>query len=184
MSKFIAALGVLIAFSVPAHAVKIADITRIGGQRTNVLTGWGLVYGLKGTGDGGDFQPAIEPLAAMLTKLSNPTDARELRDVNNVALVSITATVPSNGVRDGDRIDLFVTSIGAASSLKGGRLFVTPLTGPIANSGIFALAEGPIVIEDPSTPTVGKVLGGAVMEMDLPAKYIENGQLTLVIEDP
>ena len=52
-------------------AVKIADITRISGQRTNVLTGLGLVYGLKGTGDGGDFLPAIRPLAGMLSKYSN-----------------------------------------------------------------------------------------------------------------
>jgi flagellar P-ring protein precursor FlgI len=56
----------------PAHAVKVADISRIGGQRTNQLVGIGLVYGLKGTGDGGDFLPAIRPLAAMLTKLANP----------------------------------------------------------------------------------------------------------------
>jgi flagellar P-ring protein precursor FlgI len=168
----------------PAWAVKIADITRIGGQRTNLLTGLGLVYGLAGTGDGGDFLPAIKPLATMLGKFSDPATLRELRDVENVALVSITATVPSNGVRDGDKIDLYVTSIGAASSLRGGRLFVTPLTGPIPGSGIFALGEGPIVIEDPSTPTVGRVVGGAVMETDLPAKYIENGQFTLIIEDP
>jgi flagellar P-ring protein precursor FlgI len=167
-----------------AHAVKVADITRISGQRTNVLTGLGLVYGLRGTGDGGDFLPAIKPLAEMLAKFSNAATVRELSNVSNVALVSLTATVPSNGVREGDRIDVYVTSLGAASSLKGGRLFVTPMTGPIPGSGIFALAEGAVVIEDPSTPTVGVVSGGCVMEADLPAKYIENGQFTLVIEDP
>lgn len=168
----------------PSLGVKIADITRIGGQRTNLLTGLGLVYGLNGTGDGGDFLPAIKPLAAMLGKFANPAAVRELRDVDNVALVSLTATVPSNGARDGDRIDLYITSIGAAKSLRGGRLFVTPLTGPIPGSGIFALAEGPVVIEDPATPTVGRIVGGAVMETDLPAKYIENGQFTLIVEDP
>ncbi|MCS7033962.1 MAG: flagellar basal body P-ring protein FlgI [Phycisphaerae bacterium] len=184
MARFIAVTMILGVLAAPAHAVKIADITRIGGQRTNLLTGLGLVYGLKGTGDGGDFQPAIKPLATMLSKFSNPATVRELQEVNNVALVSITATVPSNGVRDGDRIDVYVTSIGAASSLRGGRLFVTPLTGPIPGSGIFALAEGPIVIEDPATPTVGRIVGGAVMETDLPAKYVENGRFTLIVEDP
>jgi flagellar P-ring protein precursor FlgI len=177
-------IAILLTVAAPAAAVKIADITRIGGQRTNILTGLGLVYGLKGTGDGGDFQPAIKPLATMLGKFSNPATVRELKDVDNVALVSLTATVPGNGVRDGDHIDVYITSIGAASSLRGGRLFVTPLTGPIPGGGIFALAEGPVVIEDPATPTVGRIVGGAVMEADLPAKYIENGQFTLIIEDP
>lgn len=169
----------------PAPGVpKIADITRISGQRSNVLTGMGLVYGLNGTGDGGDFAAAINPLREMLAKFSNPVTIEELSDVQNVAVVGLTATVPSNGVRDGDRLDVYLTSFGAASSLKGGRLFVTPMTGPLAGSGIFALAEGPLIIEDPSTPTVGVVKGGAVMEADLPAKYIENGQFTLVLEDP
>src|SRR5262249_9575096 len=99
-------------------------------------------------------------------------------------LVSITATIPGNGVRDGDKLDVYVTSIGASPSLKGGRLFVTPLQGPLPGSGIFALAQGPVSIEDPSTPTVGKVAGGAVMEADLPSHFIDNGKFTLIIEDP
>lgn len=177
-------IGIILLLATPADAVKVADITRIGGQRSNVLTGLGLVYGLKGTGDGGDFLPAIRPLAAMLSKFADPATVAELSNVQNVALVSLTATVPSHGVRDGDRIDVYVTSLGAATSLKGGRLFVTPMQGPVANSGIFALAEGPVIIEDPSTPTVGVVKGGCVMEADLPAKYIDNGKFTLILEDP
>jgi len=178
-------LTILFLAAAPAFAVpKIADITRISGQRSNVLTGMGLVYGLRGTGDGGDFAAAINPLREMLAKFSNPVSVEELGNVSNVAVVGLTATVPSNGVRDGDRLDVYITSFGAASSLRGGRLFVTPMTGPMAGSGIFALAEGPIVIEDPSTPTVGVVKGGAVMEADLPARYIENGQFTLILEDP
>jgi flagellar P-ring protein precursor FlgI len=171
-----------------ARAVKVADITRISGQRTNVLTGLGLVVGLKGTGDGGQYLPAIRPLAAMLGKMADPATVAELANVANVALVSITATVPKDGVRQGDQINAFVTSIGASPSLRGGRLYVSPLLGPtgqLAPDGMpFALAQGPIVLEDPTTPTVGVVKGGAVMEYDLPAKYIDNGQFTLVIEDP
>src|SRR3954468_13733372 len=101
-----------------ARGVKVADITRLSGQRTNVLTGLGLVYGLKGTGDGGDFLPAIKPLAAMLSKYSNQATVRELANVQNVALVSITATIPAEGARNGDKIDCHVESMGAASSLK------------------------------------------------------------------
>jgi flagellar P-ring protein precursor FlgI len=165
-------------------AVKIADITRISGQRSNVLTGLGLVYGLRGTGDGGDFLPAIKPLAAMLSKYADPATVRELANVSNVALVSITATVPADGARDGETIDCYVTSLGAATSLRGGRLFVTPMQGPLAGSGIFALAQGAVELEDPATPTVGVIKQGCVMEADLPAKYIENGRFTLVLETP
>jgi len=170
-----------------AQAVKIADITRLGGQRTNVLTGLGLVYGLKGTGDGGDFLPAIKPLASMLSKFSDPATVQELSKVGNVALVSITATIPPDGVRNGDKLDVFVTSIGSATSLKNGRLFVTPLQGPVPVQGdlVLALAQGPMQIEDPSTATVGKVAGGAVMEVDLKSDYIDNsGRFTLIIEAP
>src|SRR3954470_21876085 len=126
-------LLVILAFltvAAPASAVKIADITRLSGQRSNVLTGLGLVYGLKGTGDGGDFMPAIKPLAAMLSKYADPDTVRELANAQNVALVSITATVPRDSFRSGEQIDCYVTSLGAAGSLKGGRLFVTPMQGP------------------------------------------------------
>jgi flagellar P-ring protein precursor FlgI len=164
-------------------AVKIADITRLGGQRSNVLTGYGLIYGLNGTGDGGDYQPAIKPLVSMLSKLGDPTSVAELAKVNNVALVSLTAKLPSNGVRDGDEIDVYVASIGAASSLKGGRLFVAPMTGPVPGGGIYALSQGPVDLEDPSSPLVGVVKRGCVMETDMPAHFIDNGRFSLVIED-
>src|SRR3954452_13297767 len=96
----------LLVIAPASYAVKIADITRLGGQRTNVLTGLGLVYGLKGTGDGGDFLPPIKPLASMLGKFADPATVQELGKVQNVALVSITATIPGNGVRDGDKLDV------------------------------------------------------------------------------
>lgn len=174
----------LLAAAPHALAVKIADITRIGGQRTSVLTGLGLVYGLNGTGDGGDFAAAIKPLAGMLSKFSDPVTMDQLQKAQNVAVVGLVATIPPNGVRDGDHIDVRVMSLGAATSLKGGRLFVSPLQSPIPNGGIFALAEGSLTIEDPSDPNVAVVHGGAVMEADLPAKYIENGQFTFILDDP
>jgi flagellar P-ring protein precursor FlgI len=187
MRKVLLILAAVAAMLSPraAFAVKVADITRLGGQRPNVLTGLGLVVGLKGTGDGGDYLPAIKPLAGMLSKFADPTTVKELSNADNVALVLLSAKVPPNGVRDGDQIDVYVMSQGAAKSLKGGRLFVTPMTGPIPDSGIFAMAEGAVQIEDPSTPTVGVVKGGAVMEADMPAQVIDpNGRFTLVLQDP
>lgn len=175
--------AVLLGASV-VDAVKIADITRIGGQRTNILTGLGIVVGLPGTGDGGEFLPAIRPLAAMLEKFSNQAALRELKDVRNVALVSLTATVPANGARDGDKLDVHITAIGSSSSLRGGQLFITPMTGPVPGSGIYALAAGRIEIEDAATPTAGVIKGGCVMEVDLVGRFIENGSFALIIDEP
>lgn len=187
MRKTAILLIALIALAAPraALAVKVADITRLSGQRPNILTGLGLVVGLKGTGDGGDYLPAIKPLAGLLSKFADPTSVRELGDVNNVALVLLSAKVPPNGVRDGDQLDVYVMSQGAAKSLRGGRLFIAPMTGPIPDSGIFAMADGAVQLEDPSTPTVGVVKGGAVMEADMPSQVIDpNGRFTLVLQDP
>ena len=107
----------------PVRAAKIKDVTHLKGQRTNRLLGIGLVIGLKGTGDGGDFAPAIRPLAAMLSNFGNPIiRIDELDGAKNVAIVSVEAVLPENGIREGDRVDVHVSSIGRAKSLLGGRL--------------------------------------------------------------
>ncbi|MBV8779808.1 MAG: flagellar basal body P-ring protein FlgI [Phycisphaerae bacterium] len=172
-------------FSTTAQAVKIADITRLGGQRTNVLTGLGLVFGLKGTGDGGDFLPAIKPLATMLGAFKDASAVKDLASAANVALVTLTATVPEGGAHEGDHIDVYVTSIGAASSLKGGRLFVTPMNGPIPGSDIYAVSEGAVDLEDPSTPTTAVVKSGCVMEVDWKTPSVNAaGRFSLILSDP
>src|SRR5687767_8278176 len=106
--RSIAFTCILLALTSTASAVKVGDITRLSGERSNVLTGLGLVVGLRGTGDGGDFAPAIRPLAAMLGKFNNRADVRELANVGNVALVNVTAVVPPRTVRNGDKIDVYV----------------------------------------------------------------------------
>lgn len=166
-----------------AYAVKIADITRIYGQQNNVLTGIGLVYGLKGTGDGGDYMPAMRPLQAMLEKYNNPATLQELSKSANVALVTVTVTLPSNGVRRGDRFDCQVTTLGAAGSLRGGQLIMTPLT---AKPGgvVYGLANGTVVIEDSSTPTGGVIKGGFQSETNLSQPMIQGGRfITFIIDD-
>ena len=152
------------------------------------MTGLGLVYGLKGTGDGGGFTPAINPLRSMLAKFADPVTTKELSAAANVAVVMVTATLPGPGVRDGDHLDVHITSVGASASLKGGRLFVTPMQGPTPGGPVLAYAEGPVTIEDTSTPTVGVVkaaAGGAVMEYDMPTRVIDSeGRFSLIIDDP
>ncbi|MEM6560982.1 MAG: flagellar basal body P-ring protein FlgI [Planctomycetota bacterium] len=170
-----------LALTAPAFATRVADITRLAGQREQQLVGMGLIVGLNGSGDGGDFLPAIRPLASMLEKFNNGANIAELQDADNVALVTVTALIPPAGVRNGDKVDIFVESIGAAQSLRGGRLFITPLQGPMAEGGVYALASGNIVIEDPATPTVGVIRGGAIMEEDMLADYVFDDCFTLIV---
>ena len=168
-----------------AQAARIADVSRMSNQRTSVVTGLGLVYGLKGTGDGGDFQPAIRMLSAMLGKFGDPSAVPELGKVKNVAIVAITATIPANGGRDGDKIDCYITSIGSAGSLKGGRLFVTPMRIALPDRDfLVGFAQGPVITEDPATPTVGLVKGGVVLEGDMPNGRLEGGMFRLIIDEP
>src|SRR5438045_1412242 len=139
----IAFITILVFIAPFASAVKVGDITLLSGERSNVLSGLCLIVGLRGTGDGGDFSPAIRPLAAMLGKFNDKSDVRELGNVSNVALVNVTAVLPPRTVRNGDKLDVYVSSLGAATSLKGGRLLIMPLQGPTPASGIFPMAPGP-----------------------------------------
>jgi len=176
--------GALLAGAAGAGGVTIGDITRVEGQRINKLHGLGLVVGLKGTGDGGQFLPAMRPLAAMLQRLSDPIiSPLELKDAKNVAIVTVTATLPEGGVRKGDRLDVQVQSIGSSKTLAGGRLFITPLQGPQRNSIVYALAEGQIRLEDPAVPTNGVVDGGAVLEEEVLTEFVENNKFRLVLSE-
>jgi len=168
-----------------AHAVRIGDITYLKGQRINHLTGMGLVVGLNGTGDGGKYLPAIRPLAAMLTQFANPVlSMDELKSAKNVALVAVEANLPEYGAREGDRIDVKVTSIGAAKSLMGGRLLITPLQGPHkADMRIYALASGPLHVPDTVVPTSAVIARGATLEADVIYHYVSDNQITLVLDD-
>jgi flagellar P-ring protein precursor FlgI len=181
-ARFNLVMLLMIVTALPAKAVKIADITRIFGQRPNLLVGMGLVTGLKGTGDGSNFAEASKLLAKMLTHFADPAQAKDLSNASNVAIVQITAVMPEDGWHSGDKVNAYVLSIGAASSLKGGRLFLAPMEGP--KGGIFAMSEGQVIIEDPSIPTSGIVKGGCVAETEFHMPYLHDGHFTLVLEDP
>ena len=169
-----------------AQAAHIGDVTRPSNERTNVITGLGLVYGLKGTGDGGDFLPAIRMLAAALGKFDNGATVVDLQNVKNVALVSLTATIPETGGRDGDHLDVYVSSIGAAGSLKSGRLFVSPMQFLAGKDKrlLTGFASGAVDLEDPSSPTVGVVKGGCVLDGDFPAGQIRGGAFSFFLDAP
>jgi flagellar P-ring protein FlgI len=166
-------------------AVRLKDICRVKGQETNSLQGLGLVVGLKGTGDGGRYMPTVRSLAAVMQYMRSPAvgGAPELKEATNVALVMVTATVPAGGARQGDQLDCQVSSIGAAKSLAGGRLFLAALQGPeIDNPRVYAFAEGLLHIDDPQAPTVARIYNGCRLEEDFFNPFIEQNRMTLVLD--
>lgn len=171
------------AIALPASAVRIQDITHLKGRRENRLLGYGLVVGLSGTGDGSKFETTIITLQSLLSKYGMPVPASMLKDAKNVAVVLVTATLPDNGVREGDPVDVEVSSIGVAKSLAGGRLIMTPLQGP-GREAIYAWASGSVRLTDVKLKTSGVIRRGAVMEADVIHSYIaEDYTINLVLED-
>jgi flagellar P-ring protein precursor FlgI len=183
-----AAVMLLLTVGVPeaALAVKISDVARFQGEFPNKLMGMGLVVGLPGTGDGGDFLPAMRPLSTLLARLANPVGfADELEDANNVAIVLVEATLPPNGVREGDRVDVQVSSVGAAKSVAEGRLVMTPLLAASALAvqmeatqvpPVYAFASGPVVTGDTKGPRTGVIRQGATIEASVLCNYIVRGR--------
>jgi|WetSurMetagenome_2_1015567.scaffolds.fasta_scaffold228531_2 flagellar P-ring protein FlgI len=167
-----------------ALAVKIADISTLQGQRENRLMTVGLIVGLNGSGDNGKFLPAIQPLIAFLQHFgSDRLDLESMKGVKNVALVSVEAQVGGNGAREGQQLDVVVSAIGSAKSLKGGRLLLIPMMGPNkADPTVYALASGPVNVY-PNSPTTGVIKNGATMEQDVINIFIRNNSFTLVLDD-
>lgn len=154
---------------------RVGDVTRLQGQGTNVLTGYGLVTGLDGTGDGGKFLPTIKALAAALERFgAGPGELADVEGAKNVAVVMIETVIPEHGAREGDALDVHVTAV-AAKSLEGGHLLTTPLIyhDPTLE-GLFAFASGRIVLTG-KTLTAGLIRGGARMERDLFINVVATG---------
>ena len=194
MGVVVAGMAVLGALSLPAYAVRVRDVARFKGDMTNEIVGFGLVVGLKGTGDGGDCLPAIRPLKQVLSRFENPVALeKELKNANNVAVVLVSVTIPAKGAHEGDKLDVSVSSTIGAKSLRGGRLFWCPMVNAAegepsleekhAGLGrtVYALASGNLTIEDETTPTQATIKDGAVMMEDWHPKNVVNGKLTLAI---
>lgn len=170
-------LGVLLGASDPVWAAsRIKDIADFEGVRENILVGYGLVVGLKGTGD--DLKNATftkESLIGMLERLGVNTREGDL-DPNNVAAVMVTGTLPPFA-RQGTRVDVTISSLGDAESLMGGALLVTPLIG--ADGEVYAVAQGQVQVGGFSArgqaqsvtkgvPTSGRIPNGAIVEQEVP----------------
>ncbi len=156
--------------------VRIKDIATFEGVRENQLIGYGLVVGLNGTGDKGNNSPFTnKSIESMLERLGVGNLPEDSIKTKNTAAVMVTASLPPFA-RRGSQIDIVISSLGDASSLRGGTLIITPLSG--ADGQVYSVAQGPIsvagfaaqgnagsVVE--GVPTVARIENGAVVEREI-----------------
>ena len=171
---------------------RIKDVASLQAGRDNQLIGYGLVVGLQGTGDSLRSSPFTEQsLRAMLQNLGISTQGGENRS-KNIAAVMVTGTLPPFA-SPGSRMDVSVSSLGDATSLRGGTLVMTSLTG--ADGQIYAVAQGAIIVSGFSASgdaakltqgvtTAGRVPNGAIIERPLPSRFKDSVNLVLQLRNP
>lgn len=188
IASLLSAILALSATTAGAFGTTIQDLVRIKGLERNVFTGMGIVIGLNGTGDKSkDSFIAARPYAELLKNLGNPVlSLEELAKADAYAIVQVSMEIPPTGVREGDRLDVSVSTLFNAKSLMGGRLIVSPLRLPRPDAPDLmplAFAEGPIVIEGTNLRT-GMVRAGGQMLQDIRTNPVTRaGAMTLVLKD-
>ena len=173
-------------FSTGAEAARLKDIAEVKGVRENILIGYGIVVGLKGTGDS-SAEITSQSLGRLFDKLGLEVKNSAGIKSKNAAAVIVTSTLPAFA-RAGNKIDVTVSSIGDAGSLEGGQLLVAPLRA--GDQNIYAVAQGPVSIgsvADGTTknfPTVGRVVMGASIEKDVDTNFSSKRSLRLTLHSP
>ncbi|WP_199925178.1 MULTISPECIES: flagellar basal body P-ring protein FlgI [Neorhizobium] len=197
---FMAAIALVGALLATAPAVgqtnsvsaRIKDIASLQAGRENQLIGYGLVVGLQGSGDSLRSSPFTDQsMRAMLQNLGISTQGSQ-SNAKNVAAVMVTANLPPFA-SPGSRIDVTVSSLGDATSLRGGTLVMTSLSG--ADGQIYAVAQGALVVSGFSAQgqaatltegvtTSARVPNGAIIERELPSKFKDSVNLVLQLRNP
>ncbi len=187
----IAMISVVLAMllTAPVQAERIKDLATIQGVRNNQLLGYGLVVGLDGSGDKVSSSPFTQQsLRSMLTQLGIVVPPNVNLNPKNVAAVTVHADLPPFS-KPGQQIDVTVSSIGDAKSLRGGSLLMTPLKG--IDGQVYAVAQGNLVVGGLSSegadgskvtiniPSSGRVPGGATVERSVPTPFGQDAMLTL-----
>ncbi|WP_428700527.1 flagellar basal body P-ring protein FlgI [Stappia sp.] len=186
-------LALLLVMAQAASAAsRIKDIADFEGIRDNQLIGYGLVVGLRGTGDSLRNAPFTrQSLEAMLERLGVNTRGFNL-NTQNVAAVMVTANLPAFSTQ-GTRIDVSVSALGDSESLQGGTLLVTPLLG--ADGEVYAIAQGPLAIGGfaaqgdaasvvRGVPTSARIANGALVEREIDFKLASMTSLRLALRNP
>ena len=172
-----------------ANAERIKDLAKVAGVRDNQLVGYGLVMGLNGTGDQTAQTPfTIQSIRSMLAQMGVVVPANVNPQLKNVAAVMVHANLPPFA-KPGATIDITVSSMGNAKSLRGGSLIMTPLKG--ADGNVYAMAQGNLVVggfgiesKDGSSITVnvqsvGRIPNGATVEREVATPFAQGDFLTL-----
>jgi len=174
--------------SLPAHAERIKDLASIQGVRSNPLVGYGLVVGLDGSGDQVRQTPFTQQsLTNMLAQLGVSVPQGTNMQLRNVAAVMVTAQLPAFA-RPGQTLDVVVSSMGNAKSLRGGTLLMTPLKG--ADGQVYAMAQGNLLIGGAGAQAGGSsvqinqlnggiISGGATVEQSVPTTFAQDGRIYL-----
>ncbi len=187
MKRLLLLAAAAVLFASTAQATRIKDISTIQAARENQLIGYGLVVGLQGTGDSMRNSPFTQhALQSMLDRIGINVVNGQMR-IRNVAGVMVTSSLPPYA-SSGTRVDVDVSSIGDAVSLKGGTLLMTPLTG--ADGQVYAVAQGPIsgsgfvaagyaasVTE--GVATGGRIPNGGLVERAIPGAFEDTRQITV-----
>lgn len=192
MKRFDLILAVVLALAasfVSAHearAERIKDVTSIAGVRSNQLVGYGIVVGLAGTGDG-SRGITLQSMQAMVSRFGLVVDTTGL-SAKNAAAVMVTADLPAF-MKPGQMLDVTVSTIGGAKSLRGGTLLMTPMLG--ADGETYAIAQGNLIVgglgvegQDNSSlivnvPTVGRIPRGASVEKMVENSFLESDNFVL-----
>jgi len=189
--KSVVFLVVLMVWSSLSYASRIKDLADVAGVRSNALIGYGLVVGLNGTGDKNVF--ADQSLISMLNKFGINLPPGTKTNSKNIAAVAVHAKLPAF-VKSGHKIDVTVSSLGNAKSLRGGTLLLTPLKGVDGN--VYALAQGNLIVggldatgRDGSSitinvPSVGRVPGGGMVERSVNTGFELGNTITLNLKRP
>ena len=172
----------------PAHAARIKELASVQGVRSNPLVGYGLVVGLDGTGDQTTQTPfTTQSLNAMLQQLGITVPPGTNMQLKNVAAVMVTAQLPAFA-QPGQPIDVNVSSLGNAKSLRGGTLIAAPLKG--ADGQIYAIAQGNLVVGGAGASaggskvqinhlSAGRIPAGATVERGVPTPLAQGETLQL-----
>jgi len=174
--------------------VRLKDIARVNGVRSNQLIGYGIVVGLNGTGDSASASFTYHSIVSMLEHMGI-TVAKDQISVNNVAGVMVTASLPPFA-KEGSTLDVTVSSVGNATDLTGGTLLMTPLKA--ADGNVYAAAQGSVSIGGASSagsndggvsvqknhPTVGRIPEGALIEREVPTTMMSGNVIMMTLRNP
>ncbi|MBY4675925.1 flagellar basal body P-ring protein FlgI [Marinobacterium arenosum] len=190
MQKLIS-LMLLLLVSMTASAERLKDIVSVSGVRSNQLVGYGLVVGLDGTGDKTSF--TSQTFRNMLNNFGVAIPASVDPKSKNIAAVAIHAELPPFA-KPGQRIDITVSAIGDAKSLRGGSLLMSPLKG--ADGQVYAIAQGNLVVSgfgvegndgsrlSLNVPSVGRIANGATVERTVPNAFNHGDSLVINLNNP